>query len=433
MAGMANNESLVEDAEKGDDNRDATTSSGGATVSSGVYNLTTTIVGAGIMALPAAMAVTGLPLGLLLLVAMGCLSEYSIQLLLRSSFSVKVTSYAEVMALHFGRKGRILTQAFVIIYTLGILVIYLIIIADVLSGSGPSRGLLEDWLDGSHWWTSRPSVILACVVILSPLVALEHVDSLHWTSFFAILLAGIFLFVTIGVCLGKLFRGSVSMSVLRWFPSFATWQSVLNLFSVIPTIMTAYVCHFNVHPIYLEMSPPKEDKMQKVVKISLFLCTALYSVTGFFGYLLFGNNVQTDLLVNFNSPLGIAGSQVLCDIVRLTFAVHLLLVFPVLHFALRAAITEMFFSSRRKFPITPIIMFMVSLLAVFIPNIQTVISFAGSLSAVSLSFTLPGLLVLSGTSGVFNRGDRLSAYFMVALGLICTILGLISNFYIVFL
>ncbi|KAG0591967.1 hypothetical protein KC19_1G214800 [Ceratodon purpureus] len=49
-----------------------------ADVGSAVFNLATTNIGAGIMALPAAMRVLGRPLGLFAIVLMGILSEISI-------------------------------------------------------------------------------------------------------------------------------------------------------------------------------------------------------------------------------------------------------------------------------------------------------------------------------------------------------------------
>lgn len=61
----------------------------GPGISSAVFNLTTTIIGAGIMALQAAMKVLGLIPGFVLIILMGILSEISVELLVRFSVLCK--------------------------------------------------------------------------------------------------------------------------------------------------------------------------------------------------------------------------------------------------------------------------------------------------------------------------------------------------------
>lgn len=99
-----------------------------ASVASGVFNLSTTIVGAGIMALPATMKVLGLPLGIVSIIIMGILSENSIQIMLRYSRPSGARSYGGLMGDAYGALGRALVQLCIIINNFGILIVYLIII-----------------------------------------------------------------------------------------------------------------------------------------------------------------------------------------------------------------------------------------------------------------------------------------------------------------
>jgi sodium-coupled neutral amino acid transporter 2 len=99
-----------------------------ASVSSAVFSLSTTIVGAGIMGLPSTMNVIGLVPGCIMLVSLGFLTNTSIEFLLRYSCKSKVVSYGGVMADSFGRFGRTLLQISVIFNNFGLLVVYLIII-----------------------------------------------------------------------------------------------------------------------------------------------------------------------------------------------------------------------------------------------------------------------------------------------------------------
>ncbi|CAM8948373.1 unnamed protein product [Rhodiola kirilowii] len=74
-------------------------------IAGAVFNLTTSIIGAGIMALPATMKVLGLVLGFLLIIFVGILSEISVEMLVRYSVLSKSSSYGEVVQHALGRKA----------------------------------------------------------------------------------------------------------------------------------------------------------------------------------------------------------------------------------------------------------------------------------------------------------------------------------------
>lgn len=93
-----------------------------------VFNLSTTIIGAGIMALPATMKVLGLGLGIGMIVFVAVLTERSVEILLRYSKAGKVDSYGGLMGCAFGNGGRRLLQICVLLNNVGILIVYSIII-----------------------------------------------------------------------------------------------------------------------------------------------------------------------------------------------------------------------------------------------------------------------------------------------------------------
>lgn len=100
----------------------------GASFTGAVFNLSTTIVGAGIMALPATMKVLGLGLGIAMIVFMAFLTNASIDMLLRFSRAGKSVSYGGLMGDAFGKYGRILLQVCVMVNNIGVLIVYMIII-----------------------------------------------------------------------------------------------------------------------------------------------------------------------------------------------------------------------------------------------------------------------------------------------------------------
>lgn len=99
-----------------------------------------------------------------------------------------------------------------------------------------------------------------------------------------------------------------------------------------------------VHAIGVELGKPAD--MTTAVRISLLLCAVIYFTIGIFGYLLFGDSIMADILVNFDQGSGSAVGSLLNDVVRLSYAFHLMLVFPLLNFSLRSNIDELFFPNK---------------------------------------------------------------------------------------
>lgn len=157
---------------------------------------------------------------------------------------------------------------------------------------------------------------------------------------------------------------------------------------------------FAVHPIGFEMDKPSD--MISAVRISLVLCAAIYFTTGVFGYLLFGDSIMPDILVNFDQNSGSAVGYLLNDIVRLSYAFHLMLVFPLLNFSLRSNIDEFLFPNKtllakdntRFVSLTLVLLAFSYLAAIAIPNIWYFFQFVGSTSVICLAFIFPGAIVL---------------------------------------
>ena len=142
--------------------------------------------------------------------------------------------------------------------------------------------------------------------------------------------------------------------------------------------------------------------MIKAVRIALVLCATIYFAVGLFGYLLFGDSIMPDILVNFDKSSDTATGTVLNDAVRLSYALHLMLVFPLLNFSLRANIDEFLFpkkpllanDTKRFVTITLVLLVFSYLAAIAFPNIWYLFQFLGSTSAVCLAFIFPGSIAL---------------------------------------
>lgn len=68
-------------------------------------------------------------------------------------------------------------------------------------------------------------------------------DSLRYTSALSVALAVVFVVITAGIAIVKLFNGTVAMPKL--FPELDGLNSIWNLFTAVPVLVTAYICHYN--------------------------------------------------------------------------------------------------------------------------------------------------------------------------------------------
>ncbi|GAA0185320.1 amino acid transporter [Lithospermum erythrorhizon] len=480
-----------------------------------VFNLTTTIVGAGIMALPATMKVLGLVLGFILIVLIGVLSEISVELLVRCSVWCKAASYGEVVEAALGKTAKILSEICIIVNNGGVMVVYLIILGDVLSGSLRHIGVFDQWLGHGFWDHRKLMILMIMVVFLAPLCALDRIDSLSSSSAASVALAVLFVLIAFIVAFIKLVQGTTE--VPRMAPDFGSKKAILDLLVVIPVMANAYVCHFNVQPIYNELegrSPQKMNqvsrmttvicvlvyastavagyllfgnntksdvltnfdcknrlgtqekradrltawalvvlakpiynelegrspqKMNQVSRMTTVICVLVYASTAVAGYLLFGNNTESDVLTNFDRDLGIPFSTAINYLVRIGYVFHLVLVFPVIHFSLRQTMDAMFFSGsppltesrKRCLGWTIVLLGLTYFGSTMIPNIWTAFKFTGATTAVSLGFTFPSLVALRLSKGgiELSQRERYLCWFSLILAVIVSIVGVFGNIY----
>ena len=140
----------------------------GASFTGAVLNLATTIIGAGIMALPATMKILGLLPGIVMIVLMAFLTDKTLEILLRFSGIGNASSYGALMQDSFGRPGRIVLQVAVLVSNIGVLIVYMIIIGDAF------EDMLKERL-GKSWWDQRTIVLLVTTCVFAPFTACKRI------------------------------------------------------------------------------------------------------------------------------------------------------------------------------------------------------------------------------------------------------------------
>ncbi|KAI5393400.1 hypothetical protein KIW84_060506 [Lathyrus oleraceus] len=314
---------------------------------------------------------------------------------------------------------------------------YVTITGDVFSGTWSEgvhySGVLDEWF-GPRCWSTRPILLfLTTLFVFIPLASFRRVDSLRYTSALSVALAIVFVVITAGLAILKFVNGSITMP--RLMPKLTDDESFWKLFTTIPILVTAYICHHNVHPIENELKEPSH--MNAIVRTSLILCTSAYIATSLFGILLFGDKIQDDVLANFDGDLGVRYSTFLNDVVRVSYGIHLILVFPIVFFSLRLNLDGLLFphaiplafDNKRFFFVTIILMAFVFVGANYVPSIWYAFQFTGATTALSAGYIFPAAIALKDKRGVATKKDKLLSLLIIVLAVSCSIIAICSNLY----
>lgn len=411
---------------------DDKTSDEGGSISGAIFNISTGMIGAGIMSIPATFKVLGVIPSFIVILIIGFFVDVTVEFLLKYTQSGESNTYGELMAESFGKFGSIALQVCVMITNLGALIIYLIIIGDVLSGNQSEGslhlGILQEWF-GIHWWNSRACSLLFIVLfVLLPLLLFRRIDSLRHASAISVLLAAFFVSICSVMAIHAMWVGKTQRP--RLGPDFASGVSYFDLFTTIPIFATAFGCHVNVHPVRAELGRPSD--MSLAVQISLVLCVVIYFAVGFFGYLLFGDSIMADMLVNFDKISDSLVGTILNDTVRLSYAIHLMLVFPVMNYSLRVNMDELLFPKKpaesvRFFSLTCILLGFIYLAAIAIPNIWYFFQFMGTTTVVCLMFIFPSSIILRDVHSISTSRDKILAVLVIMLAVGTSLVAIFSN------
>lgn len=397
-------------------------------------NLATTIIGAGIMALPHAFATMGLLLGSAMLLLVYGLSKFSLQGLVHVSQVTKKWTYVDLTRAEFGQAGVTALQLAIILNNAGSMVVYLVIIGDVLVGVPPLySGLLTNVLgihDPSLWYISRPFVVgMVCILFLLPLLSLRDLSMLGPMSTVGVGIAALFatsIVALAGVAIGRNMVGNFSwlptMELLGGSPS----RVAIHLLAVLPVVSMAFICHYNVHPVAHSLERFTQRRIKMVVRRALLVCTSVFTLVAAGGYVVFGSHTDANILNNLTpenvTPLvGAPLARFLCFAVRAGYCVCLVSTFALLNWALRETVSNLVFGAPSPpgaafYGLSWGLLAAVYLTSIFVPNVWYAMSLF-SATAVFVAFILPGMLT------VRLGGER----WRVGLAWACVVLGCVMG------
>ncbi|EER07478.1 amino acid transporter, putative [Perkinsus marinus ATCC 50983] len=270
-------------------------------------------LGAGSLALPGSMMSTGIPLSVVLLIALGIMSMISINMIVRAQTHSKMDTFEELVRGYFNNLTGYLFEVAMVIFCFGTAVAYLITVADLL------------------------------IPVFGKAFGPEHADAAYAYPF-------------------------------------------LNR-----TVLTIIVA------IYSELIPRKESSMRIVSAISVSLCFFTYLTIGIFGFLTYGLATEGSIVTNMTQEFN--NGDVFVTIAFILMALAVLAAYPLNIFPIRASVKATIRGiSGRTTPfqwwIGPLIVIISIILsvvvAIYLPDVQTVLYFVGSVTGSYIVYVVPG-------------------------------------------
>jgi len=380
---------------------------GDAPMSSLIFNLVKSIVGAGVLSLPAGIAAFGnAPSAMIpaafLISAIGVLSCYGFSLIGRVCAYTGSTSYREAWEKSINKETSIIAAGSCTFKTTCATVAYSMILADTFKALFATVGLN----------LTRSNTLLGITsVILLPLCLLKNLSSLAPFS-----LLGIIGMVYTAFAMGyRYFTKSYSLPASKFLadmaldlqPSFGA-TGAMGVFSpksfiLICMLSTAYMAHFNAPKFYMELKDNTIKRYNTLVSSSFAISIVTFVLMAGFGFLTFGGGSSGLILNNYSNK------DVLMGLSRVAVAISLVFSYPLAFAGCRDGILDLAnvpLSKRTNGLLNKVTfgaLSVITTLALVLKDVSFVMSFAGATLGNALIYVYPALMF---RGAVKKMGDK---------------------------
>ncbi|EKG06023.1 amino acid transporter, putative [Trypanosoma cruzi] len=385
---------------------------------SGILNLASVTLGAGIISIPSAFNTSGIVMAVVYLVGVTALTVFSIKLLVSASERSGYRSFESLARGLLGRGADIVVAVLMWLLCFGGAVGYVVAVGDVL------RPILEH--DGVPAYLQKDSgrrMLVSCIWLLFmfPLVLPKQVNSLRYAS-----AAGVSFILLFVVCVvvhsgQKMVDDGGIRSDLVLFRPGNSAVSGLSLF------IFAYLCQVNCFKIFYEMKHRSVSRMTRDAAVSCGTCCLIYFLVGFFGYAEFGPEVTGSIMryinpytapVFFFCFIGIIVK--LCAAFSLNMLACRTALFQVLHWD----VDTMPYWKHSLFSVPFAIGALV--IGLFLPDINIVFGLVGAFCGGFIAFIFPALFIMyAGNWSYRSVGcvEYFLTYLLLLVGVVAIVFG----------
>ncbi|XWS63195.1 hypothetical protein CRYUN_Cryun06bG0075000 [Craigia yunnanensis] len=348
-------------------------------------NVFIAIVGAGVLGLPYAFKRTGWIMGLLMLFSVAGLTTYCMMLLVYTrrkleSFDngfAKVASFGDLGFAVCGTVGRLVVDVLIILSQAGFCVGYLIFIANTLANLFNNEISMSSGLSlGMSSFTAKSLYIWGCFPFQLGLNSIATLTHLAPLSIFADV-------VDLGA-MGVVLVDDLSL-ILKESHEVMAFGGLSVFFYGMGLAVYAFEGIGMVLPRESEMKD--NAKFGKILSLSMGLISLMYGAFGALGYFAFGAETKDIITANL-------GAGWVSTLVQLGLCVNLFFTFPLMMNPVYEIVERRFWGGNYCLWLRWLLVFIVSSVALFVPNFADFLSLVGSSVCCGLGFVLPALFHL---------------------------------------
>ncbi|KAF8906531.1 amino acid transporter [Gymnopilus junonius] len=384
---------------------------GGGMIDS-VANMANSILGAGIIGLPYAIRQAGFFTGLVLLVILCGVTDWTIRLIVVNAKLSGSHSYIDIMTHCFGSSGRAAVSFFQFAFAFGGMCAFGIIIGDTLPQVIRSVFPTLPTIPVLKIFANRQFLIAFCTICFSyPLSLYRDIHKLARASGLA--LVGMLIIV-----FSVLIEGPHVPPELKGKREGRFSLIEPGIFQAIGVISFAFVCHHNSLLIYGSLRTPTLDRFAKVTHISTFISLVSCMTLAISAYLVFTDKTQGNILNNFPQ------NDALINVARFAFGLNMFTTLPLELFVCREVIEQYFFSHepynpQRHLFFTTTILYSSMFVALITCDLGVMLEITGGVSATALAFIFPAAcyIKLVDKSLAWHSWTKLPAFICVGFGI----------------
>lgn len=385
-----------------------------------ILTLANSIIGVSILAMPYCFKQCGIVLAILLILLSNLITRLTSHFLIKSAIIARRKTFEYLAYYIFGGLGKFAIEVGIIGFLIGTCIAFFVVMGDL----GPEIISEISGQDASN--TMRSSILMALALFcVLPLGLLRNIDSLSGVSratigfYFCLILKIVF------ESLPHLFSGDWLNKVEIWRPA--------GVIQCLPIFSMALSCQTQLFEIYQVVHNPTLEKMNRIVKNAINICTLVYIFVGFFGYIAFAKkNFTGNILISFAPSFA-------TNAIKLGFILSIAFSFPLVIFPCRASIHSLIYregfsvheGASNYIPegrfkgITLIIVFFSLIVGILIPNIELVLGLVGSTIGIAICILFPLICYIYISEK--NTNERLLAKVVLVVGIIVMILGTYEN------
>uniref|UniRef100_T1JHR5 Putative sodium-coupled neutral amino acid transporter 11 n=1 Tax=Strigamia maritima TaxID=126957 RepID=T1JHR5_STRMM len=381
------------------------------------FNYINSIIGSGVIAMPYALSMSGFWLGIILLILVAIITDYSLIIMVKGGHLSQTNSYQGLVEAAFGRPGFYILSFLQCVYPVIGMISYNVIISDTITKilvritKLPQTSILGN---------RKFVVILSTLLITLPLSLLRKMSKLAKISFISLIFI-LFILIVLLIRAGTL-GPKIPPTENAWEFANAGVMQAIGIMSF------AFMCHHNAFLLYSSLENPTQARWNKVTHASIIASFILLVILGVTGYATFTGLSQGDVLENF------CLDDDLINVIRLFFALTVMLTFPIECFVCREVIENVFFINYTKpqsfkvhYITTVSIVAVTVVISMATDCLGIVLELNGILTAVPLAYILPGLSYLKLEDGSIFSTKKLPALLTAFFGIIVAMCGLITT------